>query len=158
GCLEDEAFQLGHHGRRRQTRNPSDRAFGQSTASAASEETLSHGLNTDATRKKCKKLMKLAFSSSAFHPCSIRGFFLALKEKYAVKCQILAFLAVAFLVAADTPKDGAVKKEADMLQGTWRVASAERDGMPAPEDEIKKITVSIKGDKLTARRTENAEK
>jgi uncharacterized protein (TIGR03067 family) len=75
-----------------------------------------------------------------------------------VKYQILAVLTVAFLIAADTPKDDAVKKEADILQGTWRVASAERDGMPPPEDEIKKITVTIKGDKLTARRTENAEK
>jgi uncharacterized protein (TIGR03067 family) len=75
-----------------------------------------------------------------------------------VKCQILAVLAVALLVAADTPKDDAVKKEAGMLQGTWRVTSAQRDGTDAPEDEIKKITVTIKGDKLTAHRTENAEK
>jgi uncharacterized protein (TIGR03067 family) len=75
-----------------------------------------------------------------------------------VNRRILIVLAVALLMAADTPKDNAVKKEADMLQGTWRVASAERDGMAAPDDEIKKITVTIKGDKLTARRTENADK
>ena len=72
--------------------------------------------------------------------------------------RILIVLAVAFLMAADTPKDEAIKKEADMLQGIWRVASAERDGMAAPEDEMKKITITIKGDKLTARRTENADK
>ena len=72
--------------------------------------------------------------------------------------RILTVLAVALLIAADTPKDDAVKKEADMLQGTWRVVSAQRDGTDAPQDETKKITITIKGDKLTARRTENADK
>jgi uncharacterized protein (TIGR03067 family) len=75
-----------------------------------------------------------------------------------VNWRILTVLAVALLIGADTPKDDKVKDETNKLQGIWRVASAERDGTAAPEDEIKKITVTIKGDKLTARRTENADK
>jgi uncharacterized protein (TIGR03067 family) len=75
-----------------------------------------------------------------------------------MKWRIPVALAVLWLVGADTQKDEAVKSESNKLQGTWRVASAERDGTPAPEDEIKKITITIKGDRLTARRTENAEK
>jgi uncharacterized protein (TIGR03067 family) len=67
-------------------------------------------------------------------------------------------LAVALLVGADTQKDDKVKDESNKLQGNWSIAEAERDGMKAPEDEIKKITLTIKGDKLVARRTENAGK
>jgi uncharacterized protein (TIGR03067 family) len=75
-----------------------------------------------------------------------------------VNRRILTVLAVALLVGADTQKDDEVKKEANKLQGIWSVTSAERDGMPAPDDEIKKITLTIKGDKLIARRTENTGK
>src|SRR5262249_15678402 len=50
------------------------------------------------------------------------------------------------------------KDEANKLQGTWSVTAAERNGAQAPNDEIKKITLTIKGDKLTARRTENTGK
>src|SRR5207245_446191 len=67
-------------------------------------------------------------------------------------------LAVALLLGADTQKDDKVKDEVNKLQGTWSVTSAERDGTKAPDDEIKKITITIKGDRLIARRTENAGK
>src|SRR5216683_738618 len=80
------------------------------------------------------------------------------KGERSMKWRIPVVLAVVLLVGADTQKDDAVKNEAAKLQGTWRVVSAERDGSPAPEDEIKKITIAIKGDKLIARRTENADK
>jgi uncharacterized protein (TIGR03067 family) len=81
-----------------------------------------------------------------------------LKGERSMKRRIPVLLAVVLLVGADTQKDDAVKNEASKLQGTWRIVSAERDGSPAPEDEIKKITITIKGDKLIARRTENADK
>ncbi len=68
--------------------------------------------------------------------------------------RILIVLAVALLFGADTQKDDKVKEEANKLQGTWSVTAADRDGTKAPDDEIKKITLTIKGDKLTARRTE----
>jgi uncharacterized protein (TIGR03067 family) len=67
-------------------------------------------------------------------------------------------MSMAVLLSVDTQKDDAVKTETNKLQGTWRVVEAERDGTKAPSDEIKKITLVIKGDKLTAKRTENAGK
>jgi len=75
-----------------------------------------------------------------------------------VNRRMVMVLAVALLLGADTQKDDKVKEESNKLQGTWTVTSAERDGSKAPDDEIKKITLTIKGDKLTARRTENAGK
>ncbi|HEV2948380.1 MAG TPA: TIGR03067 domain-containing protein [Gemmataceae bacterium] len=69
-----------------------------------------------------------------------------------------AIIFVVLLLGADTQKDDAVKTETNKLQGTWRVVEAERDGVKAPGDETKKITLVIKGDKLTAKRTENAGK
>jgi uncharacterized protein (TIGR03067 family) len=75
-----------------------------------------------------------------------------------VSYRIGAFAAVVLLLGADTQKDDAVKTETNKLQGTWRVVEAERDGVKAPGDETKKITLVIKGDKLTAKRTENAGK
>lgn len=67
-------------------------------------------------------------------------------------------LIVGLLLGADTPKDDTVKTETNKLQGSWSVVSAERDGMKAPEDEIKKTTLVIKGDKLIALKTENSPK
>jgi len=75
-----------------------------------------------------------------------------------VNLRMLMVLAVALLLGADTQKDDKVKEESNKLQGTWGVTAAERDGSKTPDDEIKKITLTIKGDKLTARRTENAGK
>jgi uncharacterized protein (TIGR03067 family) len=80
------------------------------------------------------------------------------KEKSNMNLQRMAILSVVLLLGADTQKDKDVKSQTDMLQGTWRVFSADRDGSKVPDDEIKKITLVIKGDKLTARRTENASK
>src|SRR5260370_30815143 len=65
---------------------------------------------------------------------------------------------VALLLGADTQKDDAVKTETKNLQGTWSVVSAEREGGKVSDDEIKKTTLVIKGDKLIARKTENTPK
>ena len=62
--------------------------------------------------------------------------------------RIGVLIAVVFLLGADTQKDDAVKTETNKLQGTWRVVEAERDGVKAPGDETKKITLVIKGDKV----------
>jgi uncharacterized protein (TIGR03067 family) len=76
-----------------------------------------------------------------------------------VNPRYMTVFVVAILLAADSPKEDQAKKDLDALQGTWRVTAAERDGgMKVPEDEMKKITLVFKGDKLTARRTENAQK
>jgi uncharacterized protein (TIGR03067 family) len=93
--------------------------------------------------------------SKGFHPWLVCPFS---KETLNVNRRILIVLAVALSVGADTQKDDKVKDESNKLQGAWSVTAAERDGMKAPDDEIKKITITIKGDKLIARRTENAGK
>jgi uncharacterized protein (TIGR03067 family) len=41
------------------------------------------------------------------------------------------------------------KKDLDKIQGTWVRASVERDGKPAPADELKNSKLTIKGDKYT---------
>jgi len=89
-----------------------------------------------------------------FHPWLL---FFILRSLY-VNRRILIVVAAALLVAADTQKDDKVKEETNKLQGNWGVTTAERDGTKAPAEEIKKVTVTIKGDKLIAHKTENAGK
>jgi uncharacterized protein (TIGR03067 family) len=79
-------------------------------------------------------------------------------ENRHVNLRIISILTVALVLGADTQKDDAVKSESNKLQGTWRIVSAEREGTNAPDDEIKKTTLIIKGDKLTVKKTENAAK
>jgi uncharacterized protein (TIGR03067 family) len=59
----------------------------------------------------------------------------------------LAVLATCLTVAPDAPKEEAVAKELEKLQGTWRLVSAETDGKKAPEEQIKKVKVVINGSK-----------
>jgi RNA polymerase sigma factor (sigma-70 family) len=46
------------------------------------------------------------------------------------------------------PADGAAQKELDALQGAWEGQSAEKDGKVLPDEEVKKMRVSIKGDRM----------
>ena len=46
------------------------------------------------------------------------------------------------------------KEDLDRLQGTWSRASAEVNGKPTPEDELKKTTLIIEGDHYTLRTPE----
>jgi uncharacterized protein (TIGR03067 family) len=49
-------------------------------------------------------------------------------------------------LAADNPQDLASKKDLDGLQGSWKLASAMRDGEVLPKDKVKKTTIVIKDD------------
>ncbi|HEY1379463.1 MAG TPA: TIGR03067 domain-containing protein [Gemmataceae bacterium] len=51
------------------------------------------------------------------------------------------------LVAADPPKADPAKDELAIIQGTWRMVSAEANGMKMPEEQAKAITRTITGDK-----------
>ena len=53
-----------------------------------------------------------------------------------MRWHLLLVLAVGFLVAADEPKDDAVKKEWKALHGNWTVVSIEVNGTKVPEDKI----------------------
>jgi uncharacterized protein (TIGR03067 family) len=54
-----------------------------------------------------------------------------------------------FLAGADAAKDAAVKKDLENFQGTWTVESMELDGKPLPEEQRRKIKLSLKGEDFT---------
>jgi uncharacterized protein (TIGR03067 family) len=53
---------------------------------------------------------------------------------------------------AEDVKKGAIMKEIERFKGTWQAVSSESDGKKLPEEEVKRITVRITGDKLEAYR------
>lgn len=60
-------------------------------------------------------------------------------------------LAAGLLLAADSKDD--IKKELDPLQGTWVAVSLERDGKALPEDQLKILTRTVKGDQYVITRS-----
>ena len=60
-------------------------------------------------------------------------------------------LFAAVLLAAD-PSDDAAKKDLEKFQGNWSLISAERDGKKTPEQEAKKIKLTIQGNKFVLRK------
>jgi len=66
-----------------------------------------------------------------------------------MRWQTLVVLAAGFLVAADEPKDDAVKKEWKALQGNWTVVSIEVNGTKVPEDKIGGREAAFKGDQYS---------
>jgi hypothetical protein len=49
-------------------------------------------------------------------------------------------------------KDAACKKELEELAGTWQLVASEKDGVSAPEADLKQTTVIITGDKYIMER------
>lgn len=66
-----------------------------------------------------------------------------------MKLQVLLVLGVGLLMAADDPKDDAVKKEMAKFQGTWKFISMEVKGQKKPNKDFTKYTVVLKGDQWT---------
>ena len=66
-----------------------------------------------------------------------------------MKLSALVILSLVFLLGADVSPEVAVKKELEKFQGTWTVASMELDGKPLPEENRKKIKLTIKGENFT---------
>ena len=60
-------------------------------------------------------------------------------------------IAVIVLIAADAGDDAA-KKDLEKFQGNWQLISAERDGMKTPQEDAKKITLTIQGNKFVLRK------
>jgi uncharacterized protein (TIGR03067 family) len=58
----------------------------------------------------------------------------------------LTVLSLVFSMGADAAKDAAVSKDLEIFQGAWTVASMEMDGKPLPEDQRRKIKLSILGE------------
>ena len=63
----------------------------------------------------------------------------------------LIALLVIVLIAADATDDAA-KKDLAKFQGNWQLISAERDGKKTPDEDAKKITLTIQGDKFVLRK------
>ena len=66
---------------------------------------------------------------------------------------IAATLLLATVSAGEKPGDAA-KKDAEWLQGTWRVVSGEMGGQKLPDDIAKTLTFIFEGDTLTIREGE----
>lgn len=60
-------------------------------------------------------------------------------------------LFAAVLIAAD-PSDDAAKKDLAKFQGNWSLISAERDGKKTPDEDAKKIKLTIQGNKFVLRK------
>lgn len=58
--------------------------------------------------------------------------------KCLVACGLLAVFSVAF---AEDTKDKAVKKDRELLNGTWRIVALVVNGNPASEEDARKLTV-----------------
>lgn len=61
--------------------------------------------------------------------------------------RLLLFLAVASLIAADTPKDD-VKKEQAKFEGTWTFVSGENNGTVATAEELANYQLVVKGNEF----------
>ena len=62
-----------------------------------------------------------------------------------------ALIAAVVLIAANTGDDAA-KKDLEKFQGNWSLISAERDGKKTPEEDAKKIKLTIQGNQFVLRR------
>lgn len=65
--------------------------------------------------------------------------------------RLFALIAVTLLTAADA-QDDAAKKNLEKFQGNWHLISAERDGKKTPQEDAKKITLTIQGNKFVLRK------
>jgi uncharacterized protein (TIGR03067 family) len=66
----------------------------------------------------------------------------------AVNFALIALLATS-LMAGESSKQDAVKKDLDGIQGTWKMAALEAEGQHAPADVIATMKLTFKGDTLT---------
>jgi uncharacterized protein (TIGR03067 family) len=63
----------------------------------------------------------------------------------------LAALASIVLIATN-PSDDAAKKDLAKFQGNWQLISMERDGKKTTDEDAKKITLTVQGDKFVLRK------
>lgn len=58
-----------------------------------------------------------------------------------------ALIALVLLLAGDS-KDDAAKTDLEKFEGKWTLVSAQRDGKKMPEEEVKKLTLTIRGNRF----------
>jgi uncharacterized protein (TIGR03067 family) len=66
----------------------------------------------------------------------------------------ILFVGLAFLAAqAQEPKKADdAKKALESLHGEWKIVSIVKDGVPGPADQVRKMSATISGNKLTVKR------
>src|SRR6202789_1314614 len=65
--------------------------------------------------------------------------------------RLFGLIAVVVLIAAGAGDDAA-KKDLGKFQGNWQLISMERDGKETPQEDAKKITLTIHGNKFVLRK------
>jgi uncharacterized protein (TIGR03067 family) len=66
-----------------------------------------------------------------------------------MKYEGILILAAGLLIAADDPKDTAIKKDLEAIKGSWVATSYIKDTKPAPEADLKGMKLTIAGDQVT---------
>jgi uncharacterized protein (TIGR03067 family) len=56
------------------------------------------------------------------------------------------------LLLAGEARDDAAKKDLEKFQGKWNLVSAQRDGKPMPQEEVKKLKLTIEANRFVLRR------
>jgi uncharacterized protein (TIGR03067 family) len=63
-----------------------------------------------------------------------------------MKTRLLAVV-VGVLAATASADDVAVKKELETFTGSWQAVAVEHDGKQAPEEQVKSVKLTVRGDK-----------
>ena len=67
-----------------------------------------------------------------------------------------AIAGVGWTAAVEDDKEAAYKKELKKLAGTWQLVAYEKDGVQAPEADVKQTKIIFNGDKFTMERAGKA--
>jgi uncharacterized protein (TIGR03067 family) len=66
-----------------------------------------------------------------------------------MRFRALTILTASLLIAADNPKDEAIKKDLEQLKGTWVATSYVKDMKAAAEADLKMMKLAVAGDQVT---------
>jgi uncharacterized protein (TIGR03067 family) len=72
-----------------------------------------------------------------------------------MKLRTLILVAACSVLAAETPKEDASRKDLERMQGDWQGVSWVVDGTPVPDDDAQCMFRTIKGDQYIVFRFEN---
>jgi uncharacterized protein (TIGR03067 family) len=66
-----------------------------------------------------------------------------------MKVRMLLLIAAGGLLAAETPKDEASRKDLEKMQGDWQATKMVLDGFVIPDDDAQSLFRTVKGDQYT---------
>jgi uncharacterized protein (TIGR03067 family) len=80
----------------------------------------------------------------------LQGRFFAFPSGVTMKAFAVTLAACASLALASAADDPA-RTDADKLQGSWKLVASEIDGKKAPEESVKTVRMTVKGDRIVLR-------